>query len=323
MNRRTKLALLLLAALAAAAMVWMQYQPSRTPATSPWTNEASGPEIVVADSPTPPGNISNHGPVRAALPPPNAPLATILAPLVERADAGDARAACRLAMELIRCDFLRTSMVFLADPKFELDLEARGKLDTADQVALGNLARIEHLQECRVVPGELQDRAGHYLSQAARAGVPEAMVRYAEGHYWPADGRGVFSDPAFDQWRQEAPAILQRAFEAGVPEATASLMTAYQWDTFGVGALIPKDPVKAEAMRMLLVRLQIWSDFLVPSSMDAASLAEATRLAEQWHQGPFKGRSFRGHRLFNFVPPDATHHDGQPLNFCTDTAPKP
>lgn len=257
-------------------------------------------------------------PAQAALPPVDAPLSAIVEPLVARADGGDSKAACRLAMELLRCEalaFYETIPAFNG-PSQEARLEAKGQLDAADRVAAAEIARIRLMQECRTIPSGLRGRGGHYLGQAARAGEPEAMVRYADSQLWPPDGRGIYSDPEYDRWRRDAPAMLHRAFAAGVPEAVIVLMTAYQGDYGGVGSIIPNDPVKGEALRMLTVRMHGVPDRRTPGTLDATSLARASALAKQWHEGPFKGRSYRGQGRVMFQPAAFPTHDGAPQDFC-------
>jgi hypothetical protein len=254
------------------------------------------------------------------LPPPDAPLASILDALVARADAGDGKAACRLALELMRCREMAwmETMTSGADYTADLEFEEKGDLDTADRIATANIQNLEWLQQCRAVPDALLARAGDYLVQAARAGVPEAMIRYADGSRWHSDGRGLFSDPGFDAWRQEAPAMMERAFHAGVPEAPFYLMLGHQSNFGLLAALIPDDPIRAEAMHMLMVRMHGWTPRPSHGTLDAASHAEATALARQWHEGPFKGRNYAGRGRSAFGFHGAAKHDGKPHEFCVD-----
>ncbi len=326
MTRGTRKALALVALLVAAASVFVLRHGSPPGKTAQQTTAfAPQPEANGVGPAAAANGIGSQRPKRVALPPVDAPLATILEPLAARADAGDAKAACRLAMELIRCrnvhEFQATGAVSHA--KLEIEFEAKGELDNADRIAQAQLGQLRLAQECAAVPAQLRDRGPHYLGQAARAGEPEAMVRYVDSQSWPLDGRGIYSDPEFDRWRRDAPAMLNRAFAAGIPEAPVVLMHAYNNDYSPVGGLIPNDPVKAEALRMLMVRLHGWSDRLVPSTLDAASLAKARALAKQWHEGPFKGRSYRGQQRAMFQFAGFPRYDGSPHAFCVDDPPAP
>ena len=271
------------------------------------------PSLASNASPTDPARLPR-------LPAADAPLASSLDALVARADAGDPQAACRLAMELLRCESIQylatVTGTFYRD--LEGKLEAKGELDAADRVATDELAKIEVARQCRVVPETLRHRAPHYLGQAARAGHPEAMVRYADSQFWPADGRGVFADPEFDRWRRDAPGMLQRAFAAGVPEAPFILIDAYQTDFGMVGALIPDDPVKAEALRLLMVRLHGWPARPPTRTLDAKGLQQATELARQWHEGPFQGRRYHGQKRATFVHASSALPGADTRPFCSD-----
>jgi hypothetical protein len=326
MSRGTRNTLALIALLVAAASVFSLREESPTGRTDQQTTvSAPQPEANGGGATAAANSIGKTRPKRLALPPVDAPLATIIEPLAARADAGDTKAACRLAMELIRCRNVQELQAAgsVGNAALEIELEAKGDLDNADRIAQAQLDQARLAQECAAVPAQLQDRGPHYLGQAARAGEPEAMVRYADSQFWPLDGRGIYSDPEFERWRRDAPAMLNRAFAAGIPEAPFILMNAYDNDYSLVGGLIPNDPIKAEALRMLMVRLHGWSERLVPSTLDAASLARARRLAKQWHDGPFKGRSYRGQKRAMFQPTGFPNYDGSPHAFCVDDPPAP
>lgn len=272
--------------------------------------------------------IRSARPNRAPLPPVDAPLATILEPLAKRADTGDTKAACRLALELIRCRNIRdlpevNATLAGAAAKHEAELEEKGELDKADLLAQGQMSQLRFAQECAAVPAQLRDRGPYYLGLAARAGEPEALIRYADVQSWPMDARGIYSDPEFDLWRRDAPAMLNRAFAAGIPEAPLLLMNAYGNDYSPLAGLIPNDPIKERALHLLMVRLHGWSERPNPGALDAASLAKARALAEQWHNGPFKGRSYRGQRRSMLQPAGIPMYDGSPHAFCVDVLPAP
>ena len=326
MTRAAKQGLVLLALLVAAASVIVLRQGSPPGASTPQTTASAPPSEANGDGPAAAANgVGRPRPKPAALPPVDAPLATILEPLATRADAGDAKAACRLAMELIRCRNVHELPATLAvdAARIEAEFEAKGEMDKADLLAQSQLAQLRLAQQCAAVPVPLRDRGPRYLAQAARAGEPEAMVRYADVQSWPLDGRGIYSDPEFDLWRRDAPAMLERAFAAGFPEAPLLLMNAYENDTSHLAGLIPNDLIKAEALRMLMVRLHGWSERPNPSPLDAASLEKASTLAKQWHEGPFKGRSFRGQQRAMLSLAGLPRFDGAPQEFCIDDPPAP
>lgn len=319
MSPRTKWGLLALALLASASF-WFNQRATPGAAEVAANSSAKAPAVATSDVPAEmqrgQRRVESQWP---ALPAVDAPLAAILEPLSERADRGDPKAACRLAMELIRCQATTQylSIPALSSPDTEMAFEAEGNLEAADGIAANQMEHLLRSQECRAVPETLRDRGAHYLAKAARAGEPEAMLRYADALHWPLDGRGVYSDPEFEAWRRDAPRMLRRAFEAGVPEAPFLYWVAYQHDLGALGALIANDPVKAEAMRMLMMRLHGWNERPVPSELDTASLARARDLAKQWHEGPFQGRSYAGQDRSTFQNPGFTRQHGKPYAFCT------
>ena len=319
MNGRAAQGLLLVALIAAAATLYFRNAALRD-RTNPAITASIAPDYVRPDSGVSPStNGGGSGSPRAALPRIDAPLDVILEPLQARADAGDSRAACRLAMELIRCqgiEFLATIPGF-NDSTHEANLEAKGDFDAADRVAAAEIERLRRQQECLSVPDSLKGQGTHYLVQAARAGEPEAMIRFADLQHWPLDGRGVYSDPEFDRWRRDASSMLHRALDAGAPEAPFYLMMGYETDSGGQSSLVPDDPVKAEAMHLLMIRLHGWNERPVPRPLDVASRARAQALARQWHEGPFKGRSYRGQNRATFPHPGQPGYGGRPREFCT------
>ena len=319
MNRRTKWSLVGLVVLASTSLWFSQRGTPESLAASAGpaaTSPESAARDVAADAP---GDRARGQRPWPALPAVDAPLSTILLPLSDRADRGDPKAACRLAMELIRCQVTAyyQSIAAFNDSSLEKKLEAEGNLKAADSIAANQMELLLRSQECQAVPEDLRDRGAHYPAMAARAGEPEARLRYADGMHWPLDGRGVYSDPGFDAWRRDAPRMLRRAFDAGIPEAPFLYWVAYQHDYGALSALIPNDEVKAEATRMLMMRLHGWGERPVPSRLDPASLARASELARQWHEGPFKGRRYAGQDRSVYQFPGFPRQDGKPHAFCT------
>jgi len=274
-----------------AAVAWWFFPPPEvTPA-----NEA--PAATTTASPaarqdTPPATPAAGRGSDTPLPPPSAPLAETLPLLRARADAGDGRAACRLATELIRC---QQAPLFPFDAEaYERNYEAEGNLAAANQMAEQALWQREQALRCRAIPPDLADRGVDYLRQAALAGDASAMLAYAEGMHWRLDLRGLALDPRFDRWRTEAPQMARRAFEAGLPAANFHLWMAYQDDFSLFGALVPDDPYRAYVHHLLMARLFGWRE---PDGtrrdLSPVELQRATREANELHQRVYRGRRFR------------------------------
>ena len=190
------------------------------------------------------------------LPAADARVSDVIAELQHRADQGDAHAACRLAVNLIECSALASWPQPAEEDEQEQGLERDHGAAAANFVAQLRLGRIAAEQRCAGITDAQKTLAPTYLRKAARAGVNEALVRYADGQSFPQDGLfRVFRDPTFDVWRREAPAMVKRALQQGEPAAAYMLWMAYTSDMSFFAGLIPDDRVRGAAFRLLISRL--------------------------------------------------------------------
>jgi hypothetical protein len=235
------------------------------------------------------------------MPPPDQPLRDAAASLRRRAEAGDSLAACRLGVELLRCAHLGNYHPehdqFMAQQ--EKELEAKGDHEGAVRIALGRSQHAQLLEACSGVTGD----AHRYVRQAALAGEPEAMVRYAAGETVSTGvvGMAYLTRPEFDVWRREAPAVLMRALDAGVPEAALLLAQAHAGEGSLLAMLLPRDSIEAGASQALTRRLfgddprvakLVSSNAQVPAvALDAGQIAAAEQRAAEWHERAFQGRT--------------------------------
>lgn len=290
--------LLMIAVLAICAAAWW-----RTSARDPSPVSATPAIAEIADArPAASGDAFNDAANQTPaepLPPSNAPINAIAAKLQQRADAGDSRAACRLAAELIRCRQDAAFLAEVADPDAPLSdrLARAGKLDQAISLDERMLVMSQQQQACRALPEGLLGRAGEYLAQAARAGETEAMILYVDGQHFPPTGMGRLADPGFDAWRRETPAMAQQLLQRGVPEAAFLLALAYGDDEEWFAGLLPDDAVLHEAHSLLLRRLAGSAGPSQPSPLGADDLMRARSLAEDWHARHFDGRRFERSEL--------------------------
>lgn len=228
------------------------------------------------------------------LPADDTPIAAALPSLQARADAGDSQAACRLGIELLRCSH-RDNLVAANAEAFarqERQLEAKGQLDDADEVAASLLANADLQRRCAGLDAAQIARAGHYVRQAALAGEPEAVLRYAQGEtLGPGNFRFVRS-PAFDTWRREARPLLERALRAGQPAAVLAMAQVHHDDGW-LAMLFPRDPLEAE-VNLALARRLFGDDaslarYQPGTALDAEGLVRAQRLAAERHERDFRG----------------------------------
>ena len=174
------------------------------------------------------------------------------------ADAGDARAACRLGTDLLRCRFVAgwSDEQIEQMASRESELAAKGNLDQANSIAMTLLRHAELQRLCAGLDETLLARGGQYLRQAALAGEPDAVVRYAAGGAFRATGSNSFiATPEFDQWRREAPGLLQEALAAGDPGAALVMLRTHGDNAGFLSMLLPADPLAAQTSLALARRV--------------------------------------------------------------------
>ena len=315
MRSRLPLAAAITVLLAASLSAWTFWkQPTTTPATAPAA--APSPETTPA-APAAASDPDEHAApapaidVSTALPPmpePGLPLAETVAALAARADAGDNVAACRVGAELARCAWSAwryPGPQADASRHMALDAEANGRTTEAER----SLRLADELEAaaiaCADVPDAYRGRAARYLRQAALAGEPEAMLRYADGDdLFPAMSYDWLRSPDLDPWRRDAPALLQRSLQAGRPEAVLLLARAHVDSFSALGGLVPDDDAEARRWRALARRLlgeeadvALEDTVVPPADADADRIAEAE--AEALHARLFAGRRWA---LADLVP---------------------
>jgi hypothetical protein len=274
---------------------WKQGRPG-----GPDMGNAPATGASSASASTPPGIDSSPSAPEAHLPLPalDIPVATLFAELKPRADRGDARAACRLAVELIECNqaaqFAGTNAMQGA-ASAERDLAAAGMEEAANHIAAMQLRQLESAKRCAGISESQRKLAGTYLAQAASAGVGEAMIRYAEGQGLGTGSSifGMLRDPGLDQWRRDAPGFLHRALENGEPSAAVILMSAYSDDNSLIGGLIADDPVQFYSYRALMDRLRGKTPG-PRTDMTPAQTAEALARGARMHAEYFKNAILTG-----------------------------
>lgn len=297
-SRWAWLALLILLALIT-SIIWTRSGPEATPGP---VASADGSDGSVPDAPLPRTPAVPAGAAADMTP----PLPVEFRDLMARADAGDARAACRLGSLLAQCsvvppEFYSDETIARAREQ-ERKAMARNDLAAADQSARFLLEAVTRRATCQGVPPELTTRAAAYLRQAALAGDPEARVRYMRGDAFLGigytDAQSLHS-PEFDLWRREVPGMLQAQLRAGRPEAALLLLEAYSETGMALAMITAPDPLLDRAYLRLAQRL--FNDFALPEgwptpAADAALDAQAEELAAQWHAAHFDGRQYSVHR---------------------------
>ena len=216
------------------------------------TKPGTAPIAQIAPSPPP----------SSELPPTGLPPAEVLADLLPRARAGDASAACRVALELLACDHApqgREALIQqLVQRENEADTSGRGSL--ANLLAANQIGILRHVQGCRDRPKALVEDGREWLERAARMGHEESQLRYALGQSlgeFNAPGPsatvpwGFLSSPAFERWRRDAPAMIQALVDRGSMTALSVQMAALSGQDGPYHGLVADDPAEAAALAML------------------------------------------------------------------------
>ncbi len=296
MKRRRLLAWTLVLALAAGAWFW-QYPPAATPEAK---DNESAAQATITETESHSGQMPRES--LPPMPPADREFGLALPDLKTRADAGDRKAACRLASGLLRCLHAPALWGGTDIAELERQTEANGQPEVANYFAEEQAWLLEVASECRDVPDGIKNEGARYLRQAALAGDPAAMLAYGSGQHFNPSGRGIAVGPAFDTWRREAPVMLRRALLAGHPSAAPALSMAYLDDMGILNAFVANDAYQGAVHHMLSAMLfgtREYPGWL--EGLDAQELERARREATRLHENVFAGKRYD--RNFYFVQP--------------------
>ena len=223
------------------------------------------------------GSLQNNLPLPLA----NIPLSEVYDLLQMRADAGDGKAACRLAIELLRCRHSKNASKYFLDQSADMSLletndSPKDKLSSQNAMDERRLEILEKNKSCQNISDDQYKQVFKYLRQAAYAGESDALVPYIEGVGLGNDlsfirGRGG----NFDAWRSDALPLTQLALQQGLPESVVFLSSGYAEDLGLFSALLEDDPYQAEVMRQLY--FQLFS--ITPTPLDSHLTIEQNQRA--------------------------------------------
>jgi len=202
-------------------------------------------------------------PLPQPLPPIGAPLAGVLSELEQRAKAGEAPAACRLAAELSRCGSLERRRMFrgmfdpLANPQRNRDGSGRDgesipdwQIDAAARLDVG--IEVDE-QICADISREQTRNSLPWLYEAARLGSLPAMTSFVSAAWWN-DGSAVHHPQILDRYRAEATTMAEAAIAAGDRSLLMPLGLALAGSAGMFGLLsevAAPDPVRARALLLV------------------------------------------------------------------------
>jgi hypothetical protein len=238
---------------------------------------------------------------REALPAGDVPLREIYSSLVERAQAGEAASARRLAQELLRCHARRWERGSLESAEEELKLKRTSAFDPqrAQEDIAAELERIDRRARlCAQISEQQTEQRGDWLLRAAELGDDDAAVCYAARGSSADFAPSQFTDAwfiALDRWRERAGRLAQRALDHGHGGAyelfhRASLQRYLGAPGNDFSALLESDPASAYAYASFALRVyrnqaaadneRVIVEFL-RGRIDATRARQADRWAEQ------------------------------------------
>ena len=245
-----------------------------------------------------------------------------------RAESGDHVAGCKLGARLVYCGSVvdaTSERVIQAHRKWEAKAIEAGDLKRANEHATNLLRSLELARQCEGLPDRPDLLGYHYLRQAALGGNADAIILHGSGTSLGRSFRHGWSflrDGRFDQWRSDAPAMLQAQMESGDPAAVLALVEGYN-DSTKLAWILPPDPERAFALDRL-------AELLIDPPGHAPSLnmgsmpsreqfARARVTAQEWHATYFGARKFAsGPQLQRLASPEKDwQKDGPPPESCT------
>lgn len=176
-------------------------------------------------------------PADAPLPDLNLPLRDTLQGLRQRADAGEAGAACRVAAEMEYCDTIRqhldSASAMLRNPQAlgvpvgEQTTEAQARIQAFKRAMTERSDRLlQQSTHCEGVQVFGSDQRVHYWRAAALGGNVAALRHYSVGNAF-RNNETLDNLEALRIYRQEAEAMASRAVAAGDLPTTLALASAY------------------------------------------------------------------------------------------------
>lgn len=217
-------------AAAAVALVW--WRGDKPASSSPLAPQQQVTAAVAEREP----EVANLGAPQMPLPDEGTPLRLVFDGLKQRANDGDARAACRLAAELEQCERVRTELAqfddllagqqrMLArqdDPK----QRARMREDFAREGGSRGQQLLQESEQCDGAPALAPAARADLWRQAALGGSLPALTQYAVGNaFRTRDTLQLL--PQLQVYRNEAESLAMQAAQRGSLKATLALAGAY------------------------------------------------------------------------------------------------
>lgn len=219
------------------------------------------------------------------------PIDEVFDELKQASDNGAAKATCRLALELLKCQL----SLQWDEKKLEKYVTEKlpGRTDEdLFYIKKPHLERLDIYRECKKLsPDKLLDTAD-LLERAANQHQLDAMVMWASGQWIKGrygNSNAYLQDPAFLRWQQNAIPMMNAALQRGSFTAAREWAIAYMFDDpLPFYSLVPDDLKSRYAFTTLAELLE--NDIPTPprelSPRDAmAAEAEGRRMFKEYFHG--------------------------------------
>lgn len=219
------------------------------------------------------------------------PIDEIFDQLKLASDKGEAKATCRLALELLKCQLSLKQ----DEEELEKDVTYKYRGKTEDElldIRKFDLEALDFYRECKKISVDKLADTTKLLEQAANQGQLDAMVVWASGEWIKGrygNSDAFLQDPAFRRWQQNAIPMMNRALQQGSYTAAREWIDALLFDDpLPFYSLIKNDPKKMYAFWTLSELLE--NDIPTPprdlSARDArAAEAEGRRMFNDYFHG--------------------------------------
>ena len=223
-----------------------------------------------------------------ALPSIDKPIDEAFGELMQAATIGEAKASCRLGIEVVKCQLLlqqeEKQINEMAD-NFHAHTWPENQ-NFADEAAI---ATLKSYKACKNLSKDQLKAAEALLEQAAKQKQLDAMVVWASGIWLEArygNSAQYLQDPAFNRWRVSAIPTMNEALRRGSIDAAIEWAVAYKFDTGGLfRGLVPNDPKRAYSFYLLtgliLNKQRSRADGLSAAEMLSAE-EEAKQMFRDW-----------------------------------------
>lgn len=295
-----------------------------------FANEATTP-ITVDDAASVGSNLETAKPVKQAipsissylLPPVDKSINETFDELKQASDKGEKKATCRLAMELIRCQFSLSRDEKKLEAALSEPAPSEASRETQHYRDQAALADYQVFQACKKLSGKKSVDAVALLEQSANQHQLDAMVVWASGLWIEArhgESTAYLQDPAFDRWRASAVPMMNAAMQRGSLDAAAELWLGYKYDSGPLfRGLVRNDPKQAY-IHLLLTGLILNKPRTAPSGMTTSDILDAQQTAQKMFQEWYGGIVTEEENITS-ARNSVMHAGDEPHDFCNSRLP--